>query len=404
MKNLAMRVLFLTCHLPYPPVSGGRLRENELLKRITGEVDVHVCAVTKTYEADLRAAERTRRLGRRASLFPAAGHGACFDAAQAAQVACHASSDASAFVDAVVTNGWFDVVHVEGFYLVQHLPRRSPVPVLLVEQNVEFQLWRQRMELATGADERRRAFLQYRLTREAEIRAWRTATACAAVTDEDRSVMRRVTPEVDVTVVPDGADHLALPGHVAAADDRTVVLTGNFGYQPTSDAALWFCSKILPLLEARVPDVRVLLVGTDPPAEVRALARGNVVVTGRVPEIGPYLDQATVVVCPLRVGGGVKVKVLEALRRGKPTVTTSVGAQGLGEGASDAVRIADDAAAFAADVVELLEEPRKAHALARAARAFATTLPTWDDAATALLDCYGDLARIRRRALSRAPG
>jgi polysaccharide biosynthesis protein PslH len=96
------------------------------------------------------------------------------------------------------------------------------------------------------------------------------------------------------------------------------------------------------------------------------------------------------------------VKVLEALQRGKPTVTTTVGAQGLGEAATDALRIADDASAFAAEVVELLEEPRKRRALGRAARAFAAALPTWDDAAAALLDSYEELARSREAVLSRS--
>jgi glycosyltransferase involved in cell wall biosynthesis len=326
------------------------------------------------------------------------------DRAQSAQVACHASADASAFVRAVVRDDWFDLVHVEGFYLLQHLPPVAPVPVLLVEQNVEFELWRQRVEHAASDDERREAFLQYRLTRDAEVRAWRSATACGAVTADDRGTMRRVSPGLDVRLLPDGADHLALPAQQLHGDDRTIVMTGNFGYQPTADAATWFCSEILPLVEARLPDIRVLLVGTDPPPEVRALARGNVIVTGRVSRVEPYLDRAAVVVCPLRIGGGVKVKMLEALQRGKATVTTSVGAQGLGEEVADAVRVADDAGAFAASVVELLEHPHRRRALGRAARSFAATLPTWDEAAAALLDTYAELARVSRvSALSKAP-
>jgi glycosyltransferase involved in cell wall biosynthesis len=384
-------------------VSGGRLRENELLKRIASEVDVHVCAITKTYATDVQVAAETRRLCRAASVFPAAGAECSPDTSEPAQVACHASREASAFVGSVLAHGWFDLVHVEGFYLAQHVPPNAAVPVLLVEQNVEFDLWRQRMEHATVEDERRRAFLQYRLTREAEIRAWRSATVCAAVSGDDREVMRRVSHGLDVRLVPDGVDHLAAPALPPANDGRTLVMTGNFAYQPTSDAALWLCSEILPLVEARVPGVRVLLVGTDPPPEVRALAGGNVVVTGRVPEVEPYLDEAAVVVCPLRIGGGVKVKVLEALRRGKPIVTTSIGTQGLGEGAADALRIADDAPAFAADVIELLEEPRTRRALGRAAKAFAATLPTWDEAAAALLETYDDIARLDETALSRTP-
>jgi glycosyltransferase involved in cell wall biosynthesis len=374
------------------------------LKRISEEVDVHVCAVTKTAAADTRARAKVRKLCRGATVFAAAGQGACPDLPHAAQVACHASPEATAFVRGVLGNGWFDLVHVEGFYLAQHLPPASPVPVLLVDQNVEFELWRQRMEHAHREADRRNAFLQYRLTRDAELRAWRAATACGAVTDDDGATMRRLSPDLDVRLLPDGADHLAPVTARVEPDDPALVMTGNFAYQPTADAAIWFCSEILPVVEARVPGAQVLLVGADPPPEVRALAGETVTVTGRVPRIEPYLDRATVVVCPLRVGGGVKVKVLEALQRGKATVTTSVGAQGLGEGARTALRVADDAAGFAAHVVELLVHSRERRALARRARSFAATLPTWADAAAALLECYGDLAGVERvAALSKAP-
>jgi glycosyltransferase involved in cell wall biosynthesis len=395
-----MRVLFLTCHLPFPPVSGGRLREHELLKRLAADVDVHVCAVTKTFAEDVRAAPLVGRICHGATVFRAAGGQACSNGSQPAQVASHASSEGSTYIGGVLRGDWFDLVHVEGFYLAQHVPRHVPVPVLLVEQNVEFELWRQRMETAREERERRRFFLQYRLTREAELRAWRRATALATVTADDRATVHRVASGLEVDVVPDGIDHLKLVERLSEADDKSVVMTGNFAYQPTADAAVWFCAEILPALEARVPAVRVTLAGTDPPPEVRALARSNVTVTGRVPRIEPYLDRAAVVVCPLRIGGGIKVKILEALARGKPIVTTSIGVQGLGEDGADAVRIADEPEQFAAAVADLLERPRERRACARAARAFAATLPTWDDAAAALLARYRALVADSREVVS----
>ena len=393
-----MRVLFLTCHLPFPPVSGGRLREYQLLTRVGRDVDVHVCAVSKTYDEDVRAAPALRGACTSVAVFPAAGARQCDrDGGGAAQVSSHRSRDASRYVEETLASGWFDVVHVEGFYLAQHVPQAFSTPMLVVEQNVEYELWRQRMQHAVGEAERRALFLQYRLTRAEEARVWRRATLCATVTDEDRRTVRRVAPQLDVRVVPDGIDHLAPPSPATEADGRTVLMVGNFGYHPSADAAVWFCSEILPELTRRVPDVRVLLVGTDPPPEVRALARGRVVVTGRVRQVEPYLDRAAVVVCPLRIGGGVKVKVLEGLRRGKAIVTTRLGVQGLGVAAADAVAIADDPGAFADAVARLLEEPRRRRALGRAAKAFAATLPTWDDAAEALVGAYRELTAAAER-------
>lgn len=395
-----MRVLFLSCHSPYPPVSGGRLREHELLARLGEEFDLHLCAVSKAYDEDVRAA---RALGGRCAsvhVFRAAGDAGC-------QIARHASIEATAHVTRLVRERAVDLVHVEGFYLMQHVAEPIAVPVVLVEQNVEYELCRQRAELTSDnalRDARLRAYVE---TREAEPRAWRRATLCAAVTADDARTMRAAALGLDVRVVPDGADHLPLLARPQRRPNArpTLALVGNFAYDPNADAALHLCREILPAVLERVPDAHLLLVGNDPPREVRALAGGHVTVTGRVPQVEPYVDAADVVVLPLRIGGGVKVKMLEALRRGKAIVTTPLGLQGLA-GARGAVRVAEGAPAFAAAVTELLEQPARRHQLEAAALACGATLPTWDEAAAALAACYraavSTAAPRRRRSASTA--
>ncbi|MDP8911615.1 MAG: glycosyltransferase family 4 protein [Actinomycetota bacterium] len=400
-KEGAFPLLFLTCHLPYPPYSGGRVRDYELLKRICRETDVHLCAVSKTYEEDVRNAAELSGLCASVEVCRASGASARSSRANdAAQVLRHASPSASAYVDGVLDDGVVDLVHVEGFYLLQHVPHGCPVPTLLVEQNVEYALWRQRAENARDAEERVEALRQFRLTRKAEIAAWREADLCAVVTEDDRSEMLAAVPELDVRVLPDGADHIErreAAGSFRRRSDRpTVVFVANFAYQPNVDAAFYLCDAILPLVAAEVPSVRFELVGNAPPAELAARSDERIVVTGRVPAVEPFLDSADVVACPLRVGGGVKVKVLEALARGKAIVTTSVGAQGLGPGMRAAACIEDDAAGFATAVAELLRNPSKRRTLERRASAFAATaLPRWDETAAALLGCYDELRTTR---------
>jgi glycosyltransferase involved in cell wall biosynthesis len=214
------------------------------------------------------------------------------------------------------------------------------------------------------------------------------------VTEEDRAEMLRAAPELHVRVVPDGADHLRAPTNASAPDGRTILLVANFAYEPNEDAAVFFVREMLPAVRRRVPDARVLLVGNEPPPAVRALASEHVVVTGRVPTIEPYLDRAAVAVCPLRIGGGIKVKVLEALCRGKAIVSTSVGVQGLGAGIERCVAIADSAPAFAAAVADLLERPAARRRLEAAAARFSRRLPRWDESASALADCYRDLLSV----------
>ena len=381
-----MRLLFLTCHLPSPPVSGGRLRERELLRRLSACAEVHLCAITKTYEDDVAAGDGLRDVCASVSVFEAQP-GTDDLPIQARR---HCSPAAALHVRRLLHE--VDLVHVEGFYLMHHLPRSCETPLLLAEQNVEYSLWSQRVAIAGGHAQQRDAFRDFRETRGWEVAAWRRADLCAAVTEEDRATMLRVAPELDVRVVPDGVDHLGGPPPGRREPQREVLLVGNFAYQPNADAALWFCGEILPRLRRCVPDAQVLLVGNAPPPEVRALACEHVEVTGRVVSVEPYLDRAAVVVSPLRVGGGIKVKVLEALCRGKAIVSTTVGVQGLGPGVEGTIEVADRPERFAEACAVLLLDAGARRRLERRAVALAATLPTWDEAAERLLACYRELA------------
>lgn len=396
------RVLFVTCHLPYPPYSGGRRREYELLRRVGDDFDVTLAAVSKVYEEDSANAPALKRHCRDVFVFPAAvpdprsrpGH------AVPAQVERHRCPELTDHVARAVSSESFDLVHVEGFYLMQHVPHACPVPVLLVEQNVEYVLWRQRAETAPRKHDRDAAIAEYLRTLEAETAAWGRADLCGALTQDDAEIMTAAGgPGLDVRLVPDGVDHLPLSAPSAPAHPGHVVaFAANFAYQPNVDAALYLCREIWPRVVRRLPHARLLLVGNAPPPEVRALARGrDVVVTGRVPSVDPFLEKASVVVCPLRVGGGIKVKMLEAMSRGKAIVTTSVGAQGLARFAGGAFLVEDQPAGFAQALAGLLADEGARRALEGQARAAARRLPTWDDAAASLGGCYRELAARKRR-------
>src|SRR5579875_1291521 len=409
------RVLFLSCHLPWPPLSGGRRRELELLRRVARRFDVDLLVVSKTPAQDLANRDRLRRPAPPA---PAGGRtaGAAIRGQTPWQVLRHRSPAATARVREILAAGQTELIHVEGYYLMQHLPEPSPVPVLLVEQNVEYQLERQ-MELERQTQlghpdqprltaERRRPRTDAapptpaQITEEVERACWRRATRLAAVTGEDARTMRLHGAPAPVAVVPDGADHIPrlhmVRGTLPRPAAPLLVLVANFGYAPNVDAALHLCREILPAIRRQVGELALWLVGTSPPPEVRALADETVLVTGPVADVVPYLDAADVIVCPLRIGGGIKVKMLEALRRGKAIVTSSVGAQGLPPAARRAIVIADDPQQFAHRTSALLQAPQERAALGQRAAHAARQLPTWEEAARRLTALYDEL--LGRRA------
>jgi polysaccharide biosynthesis protein PslH len=391
------RVLYLTHHLPYPPNSGGRLREYELLTRLSGRVDLHLVAATKTFEQDVPSRPALEEHCQRLELFatdPPSGP-------RTPQVERHRSPAMTRRVAELLASEPFDVLHLEGFYMWQHLAlARQRPPTILVEHNVEYELWRQRAAHAGSRETAERMSARADATRSDEIAAWHGSEVLAAVTDDDR---RQIEKEVgrDVELVPDGVDHIVLGRGQASRNGRpTIAMVGNFAYEPNVDAALWMCARILPAVLESTPAARLRIVGAAPPPEVERLAAHPAVeVTGYVPDVKTHLDSADVVVCPLRIGGGVKVKILEALARGKAIVTTEVGAQGLGPDAADAMRIADRPADFATATCELLRDRARRAELERRAFHFVRTLPTWDEAAAELEEVYRRARELRQPSL-----
>ncbi|MBV9917972.1 MAG: glycosyltransferase [Solirubrobacterales bacterium] len=394
------RVLFLSCHLPYPPISGGRRRELELIRRIGADFDVHLVVVSKTPSEDIANVDALRLFCSDVEVFSAEEVRARGTRAQLPlAVARHRCPAATRRIAQLLACGRVDLVHVEGFYLIQHVPEWSTVPLLLVEQNVEYELERQ-TAVAAGAHDLETLDVSAR-TRTAEQASWRRATLLGAITREDRETILEAVPEADVRVIPDGADHVhaAQERPAAAAPEHPggplLVFVGNFAYAPNVDAAVYLCESILPRIHERLPDVHVWLVGNAPPRELCSLESSRVWVTGTVPDVVPYTKLAEVVVCPLRIGGGIKVKTIEALSCGKALVTTPIGAQGLPPAARAALVIAGEASAFAEATLHVLLDPERRHALERDARRAAGSLPTWDDAAGALGCTYDELARSR---------
>lgn len=394
-----LRVLFLACHLPYPTISGGRKREYELLARIADRVDVDLCVVSKTYEEDRANAHELKRFCRSVTIFPAEPPDE-LDTSVPWQVQRHRSPAMTQHVREALDR--VDLVHLEGYYLTQHLPAEKRIPALLVEQNVEYLLCKQTLESERGKT-RQIALLDYLKSLEAETSAWRSVDFLAAVTEEDARHIRSAAGGLEVAVIPDGIEQPQPAGPHPDVTSPSIAFVANFGYRPNVDAALYLCRVILPLIRRNVPDVEVWLVGNAPPESVRACASEGIIVTGRVPKVEPYIDAADVIVCPLRIGGGVKVKILEALARGKAIVTTSIGTQGIGAAIPAAVR--DDPAWFASATSDLLLHADARSRLEAEAASFAARLPTWDDAAASLLRLYeGAAGRVIGAAKGAAAG
>jgi glycosyltransferase involved in cell wall biosynthesis len=316
----------------------------------------------------------------------------------------------------MVRHQYFDLVHVEGYYLMQLLPNESNVPILLVEHNMEYLLNIQRLLLSSSLADRFLYWRDYYNTFYWESNFWKKATKIVTISAEDELSMRRQEPNMDVITIPNGIDHnividrpvdpellgrssFSIPDYDGTLNNNNslILFVGNFLYDPNIDATLYFCKQIFPLILKYIHNAKLLLVGNSPTPEILKLGTSsskNIIVTGYVDSLYPFYKAAKVVVCPLRIGGGIKVKILEALRAGKAIVSTSVGAQGLSVD-NPALCICDKIDDFAANVVRFLSNPQDRHRQEQEALLFAKTIPTWEKVKEKYIQCYNEMICTR---------
>ncbi len=399
-----MRILFLTAHLPFPPISGGRRREFELITRLGRDNEVHLCSVTKSWRTDSQYIHELASYCASVNLFEASYADEHKHLAYSNQMRRHVSEDATSHITNILKKEKFDVVHVEGYYLMQHVPANVDVPVLLVEHNIECLLSFQRFMLASNREEKGYFWKEYVNTLNWEKKFWKRAALCVTLTEEDKISMSRLEPGLNVKMIPDGTDHKKTieniglvsgdnASHLVNAEHPSVLFVANFAYEPNVDAALYFSKIIFPLILREVPNARLYLVGNAPPMEIKALAvNKQIKVTGFVNSLVPYYKAASIVICPLRIGGGIKVKILEALNAGKAIVSTSVGAQGLDLKLHRALAIADEPPDFAKKAVQLLRDPDQRHRQEQEALAYSKKLPCWQQVSDQFSKCYNEIS------------
>jgi glycosyltransferase involved in cell wall biosynthesis len=213
--------------------------------------------------------------------------------------------------------------------------------------------------------------------------------AAVVVSPQDRAELLALDPALRVEVIPNGVDLDYFQPQPLAREPHTLLFTGNFAYAPNVDAALYLARTLLPGVQGRFPMARLWLVGAEPPPEVQALASDHVIVTGRVPDMRSYLARAAVFVCPLRLGAGIKNKVLEALAMGCPVAATPLSVDGIAvRDGLDALVASVEGGALAAAVARLLADAALRDTLSASGPALVARDYSWANAAARYAALY----------------
>lgn len=290
----------------------------------------------------------------------------------------------------------FDCVWISGWDMMVYCGILKPLPILadVVDDGV-LELLREFRHLS-GI--RQLMHLSKRLIQVChfERKYFKLGSVVNVVSEKDAKIIANITNSRHISVIHNGVDTNYFRPYNVKQDEFSLVFEGKIGFRPNVDAVLYFARNVLPLIREVVPDVRFHIVGKDPPPEVRSLASNQIVVTGFVQDIRPYLARAAVFVCPIRKGAGIKNKVLQAWAMGKAVVATPQSIGGLEARHGENILIARKSKEFAEHVVSLLQDKNKREYLGRNARKTVRDSYTWQKKAKELESVFQYLGMLNK--------
>jgi glycosyltransferase involved in cell wall biosynthesis len=302
-------------------------------------------------------------------------------------------------VEALLATGRFDVVVCDFLPPAVNLPRHLPCPSILFTHNVEAEIWRRHAATASNPVSRALLTQQWRRMLRFEAAALTRFDLVLAVSDTDRQTFARVYPDAlrsPIHVVKTGVDTAYFRPAPGAGRRAHLVFTGSMDWLPNEDGMVYFARDILPHVRTLEPEATLSIVGRAPTPAVQRLAQdARIEVTGRVDDVRPHMAEAAVYIVPLRIGGGTRLKIFEAMSMGKAVVSTAVGAEGLPVTPGQNIVIADEPARFAQAVVQLIRDTDTRRRLEASARQLVVERYDWSAVAHDFDDALDRLATGR---------
>ncbi|HUV73391.1 MAG TPA: glycosyltransferase [Anaerolineae bacterium] len=401
---MSPRLLFLTPDLPYPPHQGAAIRTFNLIRNLSSRHEIHLLSFVHGGDSAQRIAAMAVHCAR--VLTVPAPHRSTLRRAMSVllssspDMALRLPSDRfSHQLRSCLSRERFDFVQIEAIEMAQYglaikeMAQRDLPIVVFDDINAEYLLQKRAFE--NDLRQARRwlgalySFIQWRKLQRYEASVCRQLDRIVVVSEADAGALQRLLPDLQCAVVPNGVDTQFFHPWDKGESETTLVFTGKMDFRPNIDAMLWFVQEVLPLVREQVPQVLLKVVGRNPHPRLDVLHETpNVELTGYVDDVRPYIGEAAVYVVPLRVGGGTRLKILEAMSMAKAIVSTSLGREGIQAGHDRELLVADDPASFAEAVVSLLRDSEHRSRLGLAARNLAESQHDWTRIAPLLERVY----------------
>lgn len=403
-----MKILFISSFLPFPLYSGGHIRLFNIIKRLSKRHEITLVCEKRDYQTneDIKEVEkicRTIIVFNRKKQWSFKNILKSGFSNNSFLVTGHTIPEMKKSIQDLFVKEKFDFIHVETFYVMQNLPQDISIPVVLVEHNIEYLVYKR---YAVQAPFFLKPLLNIDILKLKikEKMFWQQATKLIAVSQKEKEIMlasQRSGNLKDVEVVPNGVDiyKFKIKNLKSKIDDRErkLLFIGDFRWVENRDAATWLLKEIWPELKSKIKSqkskISLWIVGREISSDIKQLGDGNVKFDEHAPSDASLIYQnADILLAPIRVGGGTSFKILEAMSSGVPVITTTLGNEGIGAKENEEIIITNNNKEFVEKTFQLLENEKLYETISKNARKFIENKYDWDQIVKRLESIYESLA------------
>jgi sugar transferase (PEP-CTERM/EpsH1 system associated) len=383
-----MKILWVKAGGLVPPDTGGKIRSYNILRELARQHSVTFFSFYGAHDGDVHPELKNTfdrvvclplQLPAPKSLAEMRNYGLGLFSAQPYNITKYCRPEVRRRLRELLDQETYDVILCDFLVAAGVIPWNAPTPKVIFTHNVEAAIWRRHYEVATNPLWKAISWQEWRKMEAAERRYLRLADHVLTVSETDRNAFASFLDRGKLTVIPTGVDVDYFQPLPAEEISHSLVFTGSMDWLPNEDAIFYFADAILPLIQQQCPDVSLEVVGRSPSRKLQALAERerSIRLTGWVEDIRPFVARGSICIVPLRIGGGTRLKIFEAMAMAKAVVSTTVGAEGLPVRDGENIVLADTPGDFAASVISLLHDSNQRRRLGASARALVQEKYSW---------------------------
>lgn len=393
-----MKILFVAPRLPWPVDTGAKIRTFNLLKEIVNGNQVTLLSFC--FKDDQRAVNELKNLGIEVYLINATDKINFLKLFSKLPVIIekYGSKKLAAKCRELLSKEKFDLVHFDHLHMGQYQDCAKNLPCVLDEHNVESIILKRCADVEKNIIKRMIFKSQAKKLSRYEGALVSKFSKCLVVSESDKQNLYELSGrKANIEVIPNGVDteyfNLGDSPLRGQSPEDALVFTGSMDWLPNADAAIYFTNEIMPLIWEKNPQIKFYIVGKNPSQDVKDLGikDSRIIVTGSVPDVRPYMVKSKIFVVPLRIGGGTRLKILEAMSMSKTIVSTTVGAEGIDYTPDKNIVIKDKPREFANMILSLLKDKTKQNALGISGREMVCNNYDWKIIGNKLKDIYRNI-------------